>query len=154
MNIEIRTGTPEDTDRVSDILINSRKTFINYARLAHTDDEVREWVTNSLIPAGGVAVAELNRVVIAVLATSNENGTNWIDQMYIDPLYVGKGIGTKMLRDLLQTTSKPIRLYTFQQNTGARRFYERHGFQAIQFTDGMHNEEQCPDVLYELSAKN
>ena len=30
----------------------------------------------------------------------------------------------------------PIRLYTFQANNGARRFYERHGFTPIAFGDG------------------
>jgi ribosomal protein S18 acetylase RimI-like enzyme len=43
-------------------------------------------------------------------------------------------------------------LYTFQQNTGAPRFYERFGFKAVQFTDRSENEERCPDVLYELHA--
>jgi hypothetical protein len=37
-------------------------------------------------------------------------------------------------------------------NAGARRFYERHGFSAIEFTDGSANEERCPDVLFELAA--
>jgi ribosomal protein S18 acetylase RimI-like enzyme len=45
--------------------------------------------------------------------------------------------------------TSPIRLYTFQENDGARRFYERHGFRAIEFGDGSNNEENCPDVLYE-----
>jgi hypothetical protein len=48
--------------------------------------------------------------------------------------------------------SRPTRVYTFQANSGARRFYERHGFAAIQLTDGQGNEEHCPDVLYELGA--
>jgi hypothetical protein len=28
----------------------------------------------------------------------------------------------------------------------ARRFYERHGFQVVAFTDGERNEEKMPDV--------
>jgi hypothetical protein len=42
-----------------------------------------------------------------------------------------------------------IRLYMFQANTGARRFHERRGYAAVQFTR-TDNEERCPDVLYEL----
>jgi ribosomal protein S18 acetylase RimI-like enzyme len=45
---------------------------------------------------------------------------------------------------------RPVRLYTFAANTGARRFYERYGFVAIAYGDGSHNEERTPDVLYEL----
>ena len=44
----------------------------------------------------------------------------------------------------------PIRLYTFQQNSGSRRFYERHGFGLLRLTDGKDNEERCPDALYEF----
>jgi ribosomal protein S18 acetylase RimI-like enzyme len=39
-------------------------------------------------------------------------------------------------------------LWTFQTNTGARRFYERHGFVAVDETDGSANEERAPDVRY------
>jgi hypothetical protein len=37
-------------------------------------------------------------------------------------------------------------LWTFLVNSGARRFYERHGFEAVEFGDGSHNEEGQPDV--------
>ena len=33
--------------------------------------------------------------------------------------------------------------------TRASKFYERHGFQAVGYSDGARNEEQCPDILYE-----
>jgi hypothetical protein len=46
-----------------------------------------------------------------------------------------------------------VRLWCFQANSGARRFYERHGFVAVEFTDGHDNEEGCPDVLYERSNR-
>ena len=41
-----------------------------------------------------------------------------------------------------------LRLWTFASNTGAQRFYERHGFVAVRRTDGRDNEERAPDVLY------
>jgi ribosomal protein S18 acetylase RimI-like enzyme len=39
-------------------------------------------------------------------------------------------------------------LWTFQVNEPARRFYERHGFGAVERTDGRRNEEREPDVRY------
>lgn len=78
------------------------------------------------------------------------NGFGWINQMWVTPSLVGKGIGSNLLRHALTVLEPPIRLYTFQANSGARRFYERYGFQAIEFTDGQSNEERCPDVLFEL----
>ena len=41
-----------------------------------------------------------------------------------------------------------VNLWTFQRNTGARRFYERNGFIAVELTDGASNEEREPDVRY------
>lgn len=43
-----------------------------------------------------------------------------------------------------------LRLWTFEANVRARRFYERHGFVATGSTAG-DNEEGAPDVLYEWS---
>ncbi len=42
-----------------------------------------------------------------------------------------------------------FRLWVFQKNEGARRFYERHGFRLVELTDGSRNEEREPDALYE-----
>ncbi len=84
--------------------------------------------------------------------TEQAEGISWFTQMAVDPALVGKGIGSLLLAHALRTLPLPLRLYTFQANAGARRFYERHGFCAIKFTDGQANEERCPDVLYELHA--
>lgn len=123
-----------------------------YAPSAHPDEEVREWVAICLVPAGGVTVAEFQGKVVAVMATEQSESTSWVTQMAVDPALVGQGIGSLLLAHAMRTLGQPIRLYTFQANVGARRFYERHGFTAIEFTDGRANEERCPDVLYELRA--
>jgi len=81
-----------------------------------------------------------------------KGATSWITQMAVDPRLVGMGIGSLLLAQAVRTMSLPIRLYTFQANLGARRFYSRHGFVAVEFADGRANEERCPDVLYELTA--
>jgi ribosomal protein S18 acetylase RimI-like enzyme len=41
-----------------------------------------------------------------------------------------------------------LALWTFQVNVAAQRFYERHGFIAVERTDGLRNEEREPDVRY------
>ncbi|GHD97675.1 hypothetical protein GCM10010339_00960 [Streptomyces alanosinicus] len=41
-----------------------------------------------------------------------------------------------------------LSLWTFQVNKPAHRFYERHGFTAVESTDGSGNEEREPDVRY------
>ena len=61
----------------------------------------------------------------------------------------GAGLGSSLV-DLAKTQiNPPIRLYTFQQNDGAGRFYRRHGFREIELINNSSNEEKTPDVLKE-----
>jgi ribosomal protein S18 acetylase RimI-like enzyme len=152
MEAVLRVASEEDASAVAEVLISSRQAFIPYAPMVHSPLEVRQWVKHTLIPTRRVTVACISKAVVGVLATSEAEGTAWIDQLYVLPGYVGQGIGASLLRHGLASLSRPIRLYTFQANAGARRFYEKHGFSAIEFTDGSTNEEQCPDVLFELAA--
>jgi ribosomal protein S18 acetylase RimI-like enzyme len=152
VKITLRAATADDALRVAALLIETRSAFMPYAPSAHSDANVRSWVRSTLIPTGRVTIADFSGRVIGAMATSAEVGVSWITQMAVDPAFVGNGIGSLLLLEGLRTLTKPIRLYTFQENTGARRFYERHGFKAIQLTDGQGNDEQCPDVLYELTT--
>jgi len=123
-----------------------------YAPSAHPEPELREWVATVLVPSGGVTVAEAHGEVVGVMATAQSEQCSWINQMAVDPVLVNQGIGTLLLTHAMRTLALPICLYTFQANTGARRFYERYGFVPMEFTDGQANEERCPDVLYKLQA--
>ncbi|MGE5104313.1 MAG: N-acetyltransferase family protein [Betaproteobacteria bacterium] len=152
MNVLLRSATPADAPRVAALLIETRRAFMPYAPSAHPEPELRKWVASVLVPSGGVTVAEVHGQVVAVMATERPDKVSWVRQMAVDPALVNQGIGTLLLRHAMSTLALPIRLYTFQANAGARRFYERHGFVAVEFTDGRTNEERCPDVLYELQA--
>jgi GNAT superfamily N-acetyltransferase len=153
MKAQLRTATAADASGVADLLIQTRSEFMPYAPSIHPEDEVREWVASCLVPTGGVTVAELDGVVVGTMATSTEGGVSWITQMAVAPALVGRGIGSALLGHAISTLELPIRLFTFQENAGARRFYERNGFEPIEFSDGWDNEEHCPDVLYELPAR-
>ena len=149
--VTVRPAVTSDAKRIAQILIDVRSAFMPYAPLAHSPDEVRSWVAESLVPAGGTVVAECNVAIVGVMATEQEGSCSWITQMAVDPSHVGTGIGSLLLRHAFRACALPIRLYTFQANAGARRFYERHGFRAVRLSDGATNEERCPDVLYEIT---
>ena len=72
----------------------------------------------------------------------------WIHHLYVLPEFQGEGLGPQLLAKAM-ADNRPKRLWTFQQNTRARRFYEDRGFVAVEFTDGRGNEEMTPDVCYE-----
>jgi GNAT superfamily N-acetyltransferase len=71
----------------------------------------------------------------------------WIDQLYVLPGAQSRGVGRRLLA-VAQAANAELRLWTFQRNRRARRFYKRHGFVRIAETDGARNEEREPDALY------
>lgn len=147
-----RPATQSDAEAVAQVYLSSRKKFVSFAPVAHSDADVYQWIRNILIPHDLVIVVEQNNTIIGMMALSTAEEAGWIDQLYLHPDVVGRGIGTKLIERAKAELGSPIRLYTFQENQGATRFYERHGFKAIQYGDGSGNEEKCPDVLYEWCA--
>jgi GNAT superfamily N-acetyltransferase len=147
----LRPATPEDAAGVAEVYLASRKVFLPFAPLAHPPKDVRKWIAEVLLPSGGVTVATVRAEIIGMMALSRRGEADWITHLYLHPKATGHGLGTRLLARALEELGPRIRLYTFQANAGARRFYERHGFHAIAFSDGEGNEEHCPDVLYELN---
>ena len=92
--------------------------------------------------------ASILGVVLGILVLDGE----WVDQLYVDPDLTGRGIGADLLAVAKRERPDGLRLWTFASNTGAQRFYERHGFIAVRRTDGRDNEERAPDILYELQT--
>lgn len=77
-----------------------------------------------------------------------------LEQLYILPAYQGQGIGSELLGKAIEIADAPMRLWVFQRNEPARKFYEDRGFAPILFTDGVENEEKTPDVLYRFRDHN
>jgi putative acetyltransferase len=109
----------------------------------HTPDEDVRFVRDHVLPSSQVHGVMNNKTLIGFIAFRE----GWIDQLYVVPEAQGRGVGTALLA--MATAAWPtLSLWTFQRNTGARRFYERHGFVAVETTDGSANEEKEPDVRY------
>jgi GNAT superfamily N-acetyltransferase len=151
MRTTLRKATLDDSERIGDIYLASRRRYITYAPIVHTDAEVRLWIKTKLIPSGLVTVVFGDDGIKGFVALSQDDTHGWIDHLYIDPSEVGRGLGTLLLAEAKKILGSPIRLYTFQPNQDARRFYQRYEFREIQFSDGASNEERTPDVLLEWS---
>ncbi len=74
---------------------------------------------------------------------------DWIEQLYLDPRHLRKGIGSKLLELAKAQSSGTLKLMCFVENRDARVFYEAHGFKEVKRTSGSENEEGAPDILYE-----
>lgn len=149
VDVLFRAATAADAADVAEVYLASRRRFLPFAPLAHSDAEVRRWIADHLVPSGGVTVACRDGKIVGMMAVSRDAEAGWIDQLYLDPSSVARGIGARLVERAKRELGAPIRLYTFQANEAALRFYERHGFRTLAFGDGSGNEEGCPDVLYE-----
>ena len=116
--------------------------------LAHSDDEVRGWIRDRLIPDHEVWVADDAGLVVAMLALA----PGWIEQLYVAPDRLREGLGSRLVDLAKERQPEALQLWTFQVNDRARRFYERQGFVAVETTDGSGNQERQPDVRYEWSG--
>ena len=72
---------------------------------------------------------------------------SYVDRLYVDPSSQRLGVGGRLLAVACQRSPGGLELHTHQQNTRARDFYEKHGFQAVAF--GLSPApESVPDVEY------
>ncbi len=150
----LRKASTSDANDIANVYLTSRKKLVAFAPLVHSDESVYQWICKDLLLNEHVIVAEENKAIIGMMSLTKHEGIGRIRQLYILPSAVGHGIGSAMIKMAKSILGSPIQLYTFQENIGARRFYERHGFLAIEFNDGSENEENCPAVLYEWKMGN
>ncbi|MEA2453507.1 MAG: hypothetical protein QOG04_2217 [Actinomycetota bacterium] len=145
-NLSLRPAASRDAGAISDVFLAAWDDALSEIPKVHTDDQVRAWIRDVVIPDTNVWVAEIGDEVVGFFSLDGES----LEQMYVHPDHQGIEVGTALLERARQLSPTRLQLYTFARNEGARRFYERHGFKAIAF--GQDNEENEPDVLYEWTA--
>lgn len=142
MNVRVaRTG---ESDTIAEVFIASFR-GLTFLPKIHTDDQIRSWIRDQMIPGHEVWVAEDAVSVVGFAAVSGDI----LGHIYVRPEHQSRGIGTALLEVVKRERPKGFRLWVFQRNEGARRFYERHGCHLVELTDGSGNEEKEPDALYE-----
>jgi GNAT superfamily N-acetyltransferase len=112
----------------------------------HTPGEDREFQLGIVTDKKAWLAEEDGRVVGFI-----GYGFGWVDQLYVDLDHQRRGIGDALLNQVKSEAGR-LQLWVFQENVGARRFYERRGFRLVRETDGAENEEREPDALLEWRA--
>ena len=137
-----RPATPADADAIAAVLSSSFR-LLTFLPPLHTVEEDRQFIADVVLKQCEVTVAETAGRIASFLARDGEE----IRLLYTHPDFIGTGAGSLLLEDA-KAPAAALELWCFQANTAARRFYERHGFRAMRFTDGGDNEEKMPDVRY------
>ncbi|WP_204366918.1 GNAT family N-acetyltransferase [Nocardiopsis ganjiahuensis] len=142
----LRRATDRDAPAAADVWLRSFTAALPTVRRAHSDEEVRSWFAAVVVPRSEtwVAVSAAEEVLGLLVLEGPE-----LDQLYLDPDHRGRGLGDRFVGLAKERRPDGLDLWCFQVNAPARRFYERHGFHAVEWTDGTRNEEGEPDVRYE-----
>jgi GNAT superfamily N-acetyltransferase len=141
----VRRAASAESDRIADLIFRVREQNLGSIPPGlHPMHDMRTWMSRVVFPHDEVWVAVAGGQPVATLILGRPD---WIEHLYIDAAHTGRGLGSRLLDLAKSELGGPVQLWTFQSNTGACRFYERHGFHAVETTDG-NNEEQQPDVRY------
>jgi ribosomal protein S18 acetylase RimI-like enzyme len=108
----------------------------------HPIEAQRRYFSDRVLPQFDVAVAMLGDEIVGFVAANRES----IAQLHVRVGRHRRGIGTSLLDLAKARSAGSLWLYTFARNSIARRFYERHGFVAIE--QGFEATWQLEDVKY------
>jgi GNAT superfamily N-acetyltransferase len=143
--MRLRRGEERDADELARIK-HACYSRMTYLPPIPTLEEYRRFVSAILLPNQEVWVSEDEEGRVAGWFSLT---TGSLEHIYVDPERQNRGLGSELLAEVMQRMPGGFSLWTFQKNEGARRFYERHGLRAVEFTDGRDNIEREPDVRYE-----
>jgi 8-oxo-dGTP pyrophosphatase MutT (NUDIX family)/GNAT superfamily N-acetyltransferase len=152
---KLRAVRNTDAAACAQVYLRSREFALPTVPVVHAPREVRRWMADDVIGHTGTWVAEVDGTVVGLMVLVADAGwiahdrAGWIEQMYLDPAWIGRGLGDRFMQVAKERAPGGLQLWTFQVNGPARRFYERHGFVAEELTAGAGNEERAADVRYQ-----
>ena len=145
VEVDLRPAREDEGSEIAELWLRSRMASVPaIPPPVHTTEEVRAWFRDVVLPERQVVVAESDGSLVGLLVIDGDR----VDQLYVEPSWTSTGVGSRLLDIAKARRPGGLQLWTFQSNDGAKRFYERHGFVAVEATAG-DNEEGAPAVRYE-----
>ncbi|MFI7350047.1 GNAT family N-acetyltransferase [Streptomyces sp. NPDC049936] len=124
----IRPASTADVEAVAELRAVVLRADLE--RLGRYDPgRVRQRLRDGFVPAH-TRVIEVGGAFAGCVSLRPAEGAHWLEHFYLAPRMQGGGIGTAVLRGLLERCDRegtPVRLNVLR-GSPARRLYERHGF--------------------------
>lgn len=149
----IRAGVAGDAPALALIHAAARAAALPGLVEAHDTDDVAHWLATMVMVRHTVRVAALPDRPVGYIGFGRDpvHGP-MVLHLYLDPGWRRRGIGSHLLAEATAALGPCLSLFCIARNTGARAFYERHGFRIAATSDGAGTEEGEPDILYVRDA--
>ena len=141
MNVKFIKATEEDASEISQILEDWAASNREIP-LVHNVEERADY-GRWLLEHTSVTMIHNSRGIVGFLALEK----HIIQALYIKKDFQGFGFGQAAIK-FAQKQFKELRLWVFQSNIGAQKFYQRLGFQIVEKSDGEDNDYRLPDIFY------
>ena len=135
----IRRAGPEDVEQVVAIFEPSFAT-LDFLPQLHTHEQNLRFFRRALAEGEGFLHGGGGFAILA---------GDTLSHLYVRPDAIGTGVGHALFEYVISRRPDGFDFWVFQQNERARRYYEAHGAEPVELTDGAGNEERTPDVRYE-----
>jgi GNAT superfamily N-acetyltransferase len=136
----VRRGWTGEAERSTAIFWAARSEM-EYLPALYTYEQTAWWVEHVMSPESELWIAERHGVPVGFAALQGDR----LEHLYVEPSSQGQGVGEALL-DKAKRRRPELHLRVFEQNPGARAFYERSGFALVGASDGSGNEERLPDL--------
>jgi chorismate mutase len=141
--VTLRPATTADAVAMAGVHVACREANVpSMPPMVHDRSTTDRWVRGRLEGGSTGWVAERDGSVVGYLVLTDD----WLDDLFLAPGETGHGLGTALLDVVKAERPDGFCLWVFASNSGARRFYARHGLVELETTDGAGNEERAPDV--------
>lgn len=121
----IRTSAPNDTEAMLEVWRNASAVGHPFLTADFLDEEERR-LREQWLPASSSVVAEIDGRVVGFLSLVG----SVVGGLFVDPAHHRQGIATELLGWAVEQ-SDTLTLEVFEENEGARRFYEARSFRQV-----------------------
>ena len=144
LDLSLRRAEPDDAPAIAALYTRARLAAVPMMPPGrHTAEEDLAWLSAQLArPTHEMWLAERAGALRGYAMIDPV----WLEHLFVHADHTGEGVGTVLLDLVKSLRPDGFSLWVFESNTGARRFYARHGLVELERTNGAANEERAPDI--------